>query len=147
MPQQEAHDTLTTTPVRDAREVLSAKKEIETSTKSSFPKITFTDTNTSVDTMVTPKDTMKTTQTLEPQNTTTTTQTLDRSKDSAEISRTTTQTPDSSKDTAEACVSRVDPNICIQEELTHYVEPPTIGPSTRLEASHEMITEGLVATV
>ena len=33
-PQQEFHDTSSTTPVRDAREKLSAKKKIETSTKS-----------------------------------------------------------------------------------------------------------------
>ena len=41
----------------------------------------------------------------------------------------------------------MDPNICIQEEQTHKVEPPTMGTSTQLEASHEMITKGLVATL
>ena len=44
-PQQE-HDTQTATPVRDAREVLSTKKN-DTSKKSNFPKITFPNTNTS----------------------------------------------------------------------------------------------------
>ena len=75
-------------------------------------------------------NTATTTQTLEPQNTTTA-----------------TQTPDRSKDTAEICVSRVDPNICVQEERTHNVEPPAMGPAAQLEASHEMITDELVATV
>ena len=56
-------------------------------------------------------------------------------------------TSDRSEDTAEICVSRVDPNICIQEEQTHNIEPPTMGTSTQLEASLEMITEGLVATL
>ena len=74
--------------------------------------------------------TTTTTKTLEPRNTTTA-----------------TQTPDRSKDTAEICVSRVDPNICVQEERTHNVEPPTMGSATLLKASHEMITEELVATV
>ena len=41
----------------------------------------------------------------------------------------------------------MDPNICIQEEQTHDKEPPTMGPFTQLEASHELISEGLVATV
>ena len=69
-------------------------------------------------------------------NTTTTTQTLE-----PHYTTTTAQTPDRSKDTPEICVSRVDTNICIQEELTHNVQPPTRGPPTQLEASHEMITE------
>ena len=41
----------------------------------------------------------------------------------------------------------MDPNICIQEIQTHKVEPPTMGTLPQLEASHEMITRGLVATV
>ena len=67
----------------------------------------------------------------EPQGTTTGTQT----------------TSNRNEDTAENCVSRMDPNICIQEIQTHNVEPPTMGTITQLEASHEMITQGLVATV
>ena len=128
---QQEHDTSTTTPVRNAREVLSAKK-LETSKKSSFPKITFTDTNTSGNQTVRtePNYTMKTTQAQTKTNNTTTA----------------TQTPDRSKDTAEICVSRVDPNISVQDERTHNIEPPTMGSAT-LEANHEMITEELVATM
>ena len=58
---------------------------------------------------------------------------------------TSTQTPNKSTVT-NICVSRVDPTICVQEERTHNIEPPTMG-STTLEASYEMITEELVATV
>ena len=89
----------------------------------------FTDTNTSGNTTVkhTPNDTTKTTQTqTETHNTTTTTQTLE-----PQNSTTITQTTDRSRDTAEICVSRVDPNICIKEELTHNVEPPTMVPPTQ----------------
>ena len=134
-PEQRVHITSTTTPVRDAREVLSAKKKTETATKSTFPNIIFTDTISSGKTTAKPTqiEITKTTQTAqtEPQSTTTAIQI----------------TSDRSEDTAEICVSRVDPNICIQEEQTHNVEPPTKGTSTQLEASHEMITEGLVATL
>ena len=65
-------------------------------------------------------NTATTTQTLEPQNTTTATQKSDRSKNTAEI-----------------CVTRVEPNICVQEERTHNVEPTKMGPATQLEASHK----------
>ena len=137
-------NTSSTTPVRDAREELSAKKKIKTSTKSTSRSSSRTRIHLETQRSPTPKDTMKktqtqtethntttTTHTVEPQNTTTTTQTPDRSKDTAEISTTTTQTPDKSKDTAEICVSRVDPTIRIEEELTHNVEPPTMGPPTQ----------------
>ena len=56
---------------------------------------------------------------------------------------TSTQTPGKGTVT-DIFVSRVDPNICVQELETHNFEPPTMGPTT-LEASHEMITEELVA--
>ena len=58
---------------------------------------------------------------------------------------TSTQTPEKSTVT-DICVSRLDPNICVKEVQSHKIEPPTIGYTT-LEASHEMITEELVATV
>ena len=75
-------------------------------------------------------ETTKTTQAAqtEPQTTTTTT--------------TATQTTsDRREDTAETCVSRVDPNICIQDDQTHNVDSPTMGNTTQLEASHEMVFE------
>ena len=143
-PQQE-HDTSTTTPVRNAREVLSAKK-LETSKKSSFPKITFTDTNAfrNRTVRIEPSYTMKTTQAQTKTNTiTTTTQT---STPEPRKTTTVTQTPDRSKYTAEICVSRVYPNISVQEERTHNIEPPTMGSAT-LKTNHEMITEELIATV
>ena len=118
--------------MRDAREVRSAKK-LETNKKSSFPKITFKDTKTSGNTTVRsePKDIMKTTQTQRnTNNAAKTTQTLEQQN-----TTTATQKPDRSKNTAEICVSRVELNICVQEEWTHNVEPTTMGPTTQLEAS------------
>ena len=41
----------------------------------------------------------------------------------------------------------MDPNVCIQEIQTPNVEPATMGKITQLEASHEIISQGLVATV
>ena len=75
----------------------------------------------------------------------TTTATTQRSTPEPRKTTTSTQTPGKSTNT-EICVSRVDPNIRVQEERTHNIEPPTMGSAT-LEASHEMITEELVATV
>ena len=54
-------------------------------------------------------------------------------------------TSDRKEDTEEICVSRLDPNICIQEEKTHNVKPPTMTTTSQLEASHCMLTERLVA--
>ena len=51
------------------------------------------------------------------------------------------------EETEEICVSSVDPNICMQEEKTHNVEPPTMTTTSQLEASRCMITEGLVGTI
>ena len=50
-------------------------------------------------------------------------------------------------DIGEIWVSRVDPNVCNQEEKAYNVEPPTRTTTTQLEASHCMITKGLIATV
>ena len=87
---------------------------------------------------------MKMTPTQLKSNTTTTTK--QTSTPEPRNTTTATQTPDKSRDTAEICISRGDPNICAQEERTHNIETPTMGSAT-LEASHEMITEELVATV
>ena len=51
------------------------------------------------------------------------------------------------EETEEICVSSVDPNICMQEEKTHNVEPPTMTTTSQLEASRCMITEALVGTI
>ena len=86
--------------------MISAKKKTETTTKSTFPKVIFRDTNTSGKTTAKPtqSDITKTTQTqTEPHNTTTATQT----------------TSDRSKDTAEICVSRVDPRGSAHKKNRH----------------------------
>ena len=41
----------------------------------------------------------------------------------------------------------MDPTKTIQEETRHNETPPTMTKKTSLEASHELITEGLVATI
>ena len=47
----------------------------------------------------------------------------------------------------EVRVSRVDPTKTIQEEKKHNKVPPTTTTSTSLEASHQLITEGLIPTI
>ena len=47
----------------------------------------------------------------------------------------------------EIYVSRVDPNVCHQEETSPYVEPPTMTTSLQIEASHTEIMDTVVATV
>ena len=47
----------------------------------------------------------------------------------------------------EIWVSRVDPNVCLQEETTPSVEPLTITTSLQLEVSHTEIMDTVVATV
>ena len=44
-------------------------------------------------------------------------------------------------------VSRVDPTKTIQEKRRHNEAPPKMTKNTSLEASHELITEGLIATL
>ena len=50
------------------------------------------------------------------------------------------------KETYEYCVSRVDPNVMIQEETQPKIEPPTMS-TTQLEASHAIIVNEIVATI
>ena len=114
--------------------------------KSNFLKIIFTTTSTSENKTdrITAGCNRKTT-TTQKQVTTiaATTQTFTPEQRNTTIS---TQTPEETKDTVtDICVSRVDPKFCVQEVQEHNIEPPTMG--TTLEASHEMITEELVATV
>ena len=44
-------------------------------------------------------------------------------------------------------MDRVDPSVCLQEETTLNLEPPTMTTSSQLEASHDEIMDGVVATV
>ena len=50
------------------------------------------------------------------------------------------------KETYEYCVSRVDPNVMIQEETQPNIEPPTMS-TTQLEASHALNVNEIVATI
>ena len=50
------------------------------------------------------------------------------------------------KKTYEYCVSRVDPNANIHDELLPNTEPPTMT-ITQLEASHNLIVNEIVATI
>ena len=47
----------------------------------------------------------------------------------------------------EIYVSRVDPTVCLQEETSPQVEPPTMTTSLQLEASHTEVMDTVVATV
>ena len=62
-----------------------------------------------------------------------------------------TQTERSIKvhETDEYCVSRVDPTQCSQEELVPNIGPPTMTnkQQMQLKASHNLITERIIATV
>ena len=135
----------TSTPVRDANEILSTKKT-ENSKKSNFPEITFTKTNASgnrTDRIISGCN--MTTTTTQTQSTTTaaTTQTV---TSEPRTTTTSSQTPEETKKiVTDIYVSRVDPEIRVQEVLAHNIEPPTMRHT--LEASQEMITEELVATV
>ena len=58
-----------------------------------------------------------------------------------------TETNLSMEQEKEIYVSRVDPNVCLQEETAPNVEPPTMTTSLQLEASHTEIMDIVVATV
>ena len=140
---RQKHLKQTSTPVRDARVILSTKK---IDTKSNFPKITFTDTNASGNKTdrISLGCTMQTmTAQTQSTSTTTTTQTTQSEPHATTASTQTTEEP---KDlVSDIYVSRVNPEICVQEILAPNIEPSTMGHT--LEASHEMISAGLVATV
>ena len=139
-PQQE-HDTQTVTPLLDAREVLSTKK-IDTSKKSNFPKITFTKRNTSGNRTdrITSGYNMRTTPTQSQSNTTTAnTQTF-----TSEPRNTATSTQTSGKSSHRYLCQPRRPEYL--RTRTTDTQHSTMG-STALQASHEMITEELVATV
>ena len=142
---QQAHLQQTSTPVRDAREILSTKK-IDTIKKSNFPKITFLDTNASGNKTDRISSGCKMqTMTTQTQSTTTTA-TTQTTPSEPHTTTASTQIPEGPKDlVSDIYVSRVNPEICVQEILAPNIEPPTMGHT--LEASHEMIPAGIVATV
>ena len=77
---------------------------------------------------------------------TTTAATTQTSSSEPQTTTTSTQTPEEPKGiVSDIYVSRVNPKVCVQEMLAPNIEPPTMGHT--LEASHEMISAGLVAAV
>ena len=71
------------------------------------------------------------------------------SQTETEFTSKTTQTKlsEEQKSDEEVRLSRVDPTKTIKEEKNDNEVPPAMKTSTSLEASHEFITEGLVATI
>ena len=128
--------TESSTKIQDAREVIAQMKAEETRKKSNFPKITFND-NQAVQTNRTEQK--KITDRLETRSCQT----------ENETTSTATQTKSSGEEKShnEIWVSRVDPAKTIQEERRHNEAPPTMTKNTSLDACHELIIEGLVATL
>ena len=127
-----------TTKVIDARNLISGTK----STK--FPKIIFGDFKT-----VTKGDSSQTTVPLITHATLATQTTLQNEMEKKKSS-TSTQTSSNTENTPmeqEIYVSREDPNVCLQEETSPNVEPPTKTTSLQLEASHTEVMDTVVATV
>ena len=137
--------------LQDAREVITKKKTEETRPKSNFPKIVFTDNQ---EEQKSPTEKKNFTEQLK----TTSCQTENGASPSAktsscqteiEVTSSSTQTKLSGEQQSEdeIWVSRVNPTKTTQEESHHNEVPPTMTKNTSLEASHEMITEGLTATI
>ena len=134
---QDQKSPIASTPlVQDARELLSSKKKQET--RMNFPKIVFGDDTTSEKTTLINKKKAISVKTTRDAKTETPTSTMASQTESDRSEN---------EDTGEICVSRVDPNICMQEEKAHNVQPPTMTTTTQIKASHFMIMEGLVATI
>ena len=129
-------NTESTTKIHDAREVITKKKTEETRQNSNFSKTIFTD-NRGEQTNQTEKKNI----TVQLKTKSCLTET--------EVTSNSTQTKLSGeqKSEDEVWVSRVDPTKTSQEELKHNEVPPTLTTSASLEASYEMTTEGLIATI
>ena len=159
-----------TTTEGNAREVNSKKKIEETRPKSNFPKIVFSDDQEKQNSPTESKnltDQLKTTScqtgdktssSAKTDSCTTYCQTEERASSSAktgscqteiEVTSRCTQTKLSGEQQSEdeIWVSRVNPTKTTQEEQKHNEIPPTMTTNTSLEASHEMITEGLTETI
>ena len=129
-------NTENTTKIQDAREVFTQKKSEETRKTSNFPKIIFNDKQGEQTNQTEQKKITGQLETRSCQTETETTANATQIKLSGE-----------QKLDDEICVSRVDPTKTIQEERRHNEAPPTMTKNTSLEASHELITEGLIATL
>ena len=138
----EENQIITATPTNhksDRRKKFDHRNE-----KYNFPKIIFGDTKT-----VTKGGSSQTTVPLKTQATIATQTTL-QNKMKKKKSYTSTQTSSNTENQPmeqEIYVSRVDPNVCLQEETSPNVEPPTMTTSLQLEASHTEVMDTVVATV
>ena len=129
----------------DARELIPRSKQ------SNFPKIIFGGSSTSKTTVIERKSPRTDTPKTETARSTTATQTANNTEAETARSTTATQTENNTETDnpleKEIWVSRVDPSVCLQEETTPNVEPPTMKISSQLEASHNEIMDEIVATV
>ena len=154
-------NTESTTKVQDAREIIPKKKIEERCQKSKFPKIMFTDNQAEQNNQTEETNTIEQLKTCQTETTITLNSTISCQTETkvtynsticyqteTKVTSNSTQTKPFGEQNSEAeiRVSRVDPTTT-QEELEYNEVPPTMTTSTSLEASHEMITEGLIATV
>ena len=136
-----------TAQVADARELIPRPKQ------SNFPKIIFGDSSTSKPTVVernssqTAKSQTDTARSNIATQTTINTEVENGTTKSTTATQTNNNTGDDPLVEKEIWVSRVDPSVCLQEETTPNVEPPTMTTSSQLEASHNEIMDTVVATV
>ena len=113
------------------------RKAEETRNKSTFPKKFFSDKHTLQTSTTDHKKNTDNSETRSSQTENETTSTATQTKSSGE----------QQKSDDEIWVSRVDPTRTIQEERRHNEAPPTMTKNTLPEASYELVTEGLVATL
>ena len=120
-----------TAQVTDARDLITGSKFTK------FPKITFGDTTIPTST-VTKRCSSQTTMPLIARSNIAT-QTMIQTEMEKEKSSTSTQTSSNIENDQpmeqETYVSRVDPNVCLQEETSHNVERPTMTTSLQLESA------------
>ena len=138
----EENQIITATPTNHKKD--RRKKFDHRNEKYKFPKIIFGDTKT-----VTKGGSSQTTVPLITQATIATQTTLQNEMEKKKSS-TSTQTSSNTENQPmeqEIYVSRVDPNVCLQEETSPNVESPTMTTSLQLEASHTEVMDTVVATV
>ena len=126
-----------TIQIHDAREVIAQKKAEEFRKKSNFPKIIFNDNQA-----VQPSRTEHKKNTNHPE-----TRSCQTENDTNSTATQTKFSVEQQKSDDEIWVSRVDPTKTIQEEKRHNEASPTMTETRSLEASPELVTEGMVATL
>ena len=128
---------VSTDKVQDARKVIEQKKAEETSKKSIFRKIVFSDKSTTQTSTI---DQMK-------ENDHSETKSTQRERATTSTATQTKSPGIKQKRDDEILVSRVNPAKTVKEAERHNEEPPSMTANTLLEASHEIITQGLVGTL